>query len=39
MRALLERGRRVLKLEQEALAEVERRLDGTFSRAIEVLAA
>ena len=39
MSALLERGRRVLKLEQEALAEVERRLDGTFSRAIEVLAA
>jgi arabinose-5-phosphate isomerase len=37
--ALLERGRRVLKLEQEALAEVERRLDGAFARSIEVLAA
>jgi arabinose-5-phosphate isomerase len=36
---LIERGRRVLKLEQEALLEVERRLGDSFARAIETLAA
>jgi arabinose-5-phosphate isomerase len=37
--ALLERGRRVLKLEQEALQEVERRLDESFADAVAALAA
>ena len=36
---LLERGRSVLRMEQDALAEVERRLDDAFARAIETLAA
>lgn len=31
------RGRRVLRLETEALAEVERRLDGAFARAVELI--
>ena len=31
------RGRRVLRLEIEALAEVERRLDGDFARAVELI--
>jgi arabinose-5-phosphate isomerase len=34
----LERGRRVLRLECEALAEVERRLDERFARAVELIA-
>jgi arabinose-5-phosphate isomerase len=37
--ALLERGRRVLRMEQEALAEVERRLDASFGQAVATLAA
>lgn len=37
--ALLDRARQVLRMEQEALAEVERRLDGAFSAAIATLAA
>ncbi len=37
--ALLERGRRVLRLEQEALQEVERRLDESFADAVAALAA
>ncbi|HUF30977.1 MAG TPA: KpsF/GutQ family sugar-phosphate isomerase [Gemmatimonadaceae bacterium] len=37
--ALLERGRRVLQLEQEALLEVERRLDESFADAVATLAA
>ncbi|HVE79342.1 MAG TPA: KpsF/GutQ family sugar-phosphate isomerase [Gemmatimonadaceae bacterium] len=36
---VVERGRRVLRLECEALAEAERRLDGAFSRAVELIAA
>jgi arabinose-5-phosphate isomerase len=36
---LLERGRRVLRLERDALAEVERRLDDTFAQAVTTLAA
>lgn len=35
---LVERGRRVIRMEREALAEVERRLDGAFARAVEMLA-
>ena len=31
------RGRRVIRLEIEALAEVERRLDGAFARAVELI--
>ena len=34
---LLERGRRVIRLECEALAEIERRLDERFTRAVELL--
>lgn len=37
--ALVERGRRVLRLECEALAEVEERLGEEFARAVELLAA
>jgi arabinose-5-phosphate isomerase len=37
--ATVERGRRVLRLEAEALAEVERRLDASFARAVELLRA
>ena len=37
--ALLERGRRVVRLECEALAEVERRLDERFARAVVLIAA
>ena len=37
--ALLERGRRVVRLEREALAEVESRLDERFARAVELIAA
>ena len=36
---VLERGRRVIRLEREALAEVERRLDERFTRAVELIAA
>ena len=36
---LLERGRRVIRLECEALAETERRLDERFTRAVELIAA
>jgi arabinose-5-phosphate isomerase len=36
---LLERGRRVVRLEREALAEVESRLDERFARAVEIIAA
>lgn len=35
----LERGRRVIRLECEALAETERRLDDRFARAVELIAA
>jgi arabinose-5-phosphate isomerase len=35
---VLERGRRVVRLECEALAEVERRLDERFTRAVELIA-
>jgi arabinose-5-phosphate isomerase len=35
---LLERGRQVVRLECEALAEVERRLDDSFVRAVELIA-
>ena len=35
----IERGRRVLRLEREALAEAERRLDGEFARAVDLIAA
>jgi arabinose-5-phosphate isomerase len=37
--AVLERGRRVVRLESEALAEVERRLDERFVRAVELIAS
>src|SRR5689334_8951653 len=37
--AILERGRRVIRLECEALAETERRLDERFSRAVELIAS
>lgn len=36
---LLERGRRVIRMECEALAEVERRLDARFSRAVDLIAS
>lgn len=35
---LVERGRRVVRLEREALATVEERLDGTFARAVSLIA-
>ena len=37
--ALLERGRRVIRLECEALAEVGRRLDERFARAVDLIAS
>jgi arabinose-5-phosphate isomerase len=37
--ALLERGRRVIRLECEALAEIERRLDERFARAVDLIAS
>jgi arabinose-5-phosphate isomerase len=37
--ALIERGRRVVRLEREALAEIESRLDERFARAVELIAA
>ena len=36
---LIERGRRVLRLEREALGEVERRLGDDFARAVELIAS
>ena len=36
---MLERGRRVIRLECEALAETERRLDERFPRAVELIAS
>jgi arabinose-5-phosphate isomerase len=35
---ILDRGRQVIRMESEALAETEKRLDANFSRAVEVLA-
>jgi arabinose-5-phosphate isomerase len=35
----IERGRAVLRMEREALAEAERRLDGRFARAVELIAS
>ena len=35
---LVERGRRVLRMEREALEEAERRLDDEFARAVELIA-
>lgn len=35
---ILERGRRVLRLEREAIAQVEARLDDSFVRAVELIA-
>lgn len=35
---LIQRGRRVVQLERDALAEVERRLDDGFARAVELIA-
>jgi arabinose-5-phosphate isomerase len=35
---LVERGRRVLRMEREALEEAERRLDDQFARAVELIA-
>lgn len=37
-RDILERGRRVLRLEREAIAQVEARLDDSFVRAVELIA-
>jgi arabinose-5-phosphate isomerase len=36
---IVERGRRVLELEREALAEATKRLDGSFARAVELIKA
>jgi arabinose-5-phosphate isomerase len=36
---IIERGRRVVRLERDALAEVERRLDDQFARAVEMIAS
>ena len=36
---LIERGRRVVRLEREALAETERRIGPDFARAVELIAA
>ena len=35
---LIDRGRRVLRMEREALEEVERRLDQSFADAVDLLA-
>jgi arabinose-5-phosphate isomerase len=35
---IIERGRRVIRMEREALEESERRIDGNFARAVELLA-
>ncbi len=36
--SLVEMGRRVIRLEREALADIECRLDGSFARAVETIA-
>lgn len=36
---ILERGRRVLRMEAEAVSRTERRLDGSFARAVRMLAS
>jgi arabinose-5-phosphate isomerase len=36
---IVERGRRVVRVERESLAEVERRIDDQFSRAVELIAS
>ena len=36
--AIVERGRRVLRLEQQAIAALENRLDSAFARAVELVA-
>ncbi len=36
---LIERGRRVVRLERDALDEVERRLGADFAKAVELIAA
>jgi arabinose-5-phosphate isomerase len=36
---ILERGKRVVRVEREALVEVERRLDEQFARAVELIAS
>jgi arabinose-5-phosphate isomerase len=36
--SILERGKRVIRLEREALADVEARLDGEFERAVRLIA-
>lgn len=36
--AIVERGRRVLRMEREAIQESESRIDGNFARAVEILA-
>jgi arabinose-5-phosphate isomerase len=38
-RDVVERGRRVLRMERDALAEVEGRLGEEFARAVELIAA
>jgi len=35
---IVERGRRVVRLEREALAEIEQRLDGEFAKAVGIIA-
>jgi arabinose-5-phosphate isomerase len=35
----IERGKRVLRMEAEALADAERRLDGTFAKAVDLVAS
>lgn len=37
-RSLVDRARAVIRLERDALAEIERRLDDTFARAVELIA-
>ena len=36
---VIERGRRVIRMEREALEEVERRLDAEFARAVDLIAS
>ncbi|MBV6520961.1 MAG: Arabinose 5-phosphate isomerase KdsD [Gemmatimonadaceae bacterium] len=36
---IIEHGRRVLQLERDALGEIERRLDGEFARAVDLVAS
>ena len=35
---IVERGRRVVRMEKEALAESEKRIDENFAKAVEILA-